>query len=143
VFSLKVKNYAYPKMQIDPYKAILTSTNRRRYRALRFSELSDYYQAFALGQAGNAWARLDERRDLLKSTLYAGDILFSGQEDEGYLVFPALDYDVKEISVTLRGIALGLDHEDNPLNTMDLTFHFHREVYRGHHPPPFLTKTDR
>lgn len=141
VFWLKVKNYAYPKMQVDPYKAILTSTNRRRYRVLRFSELSDYYQAFALGQAGNAWARLEERRDLLKKTMYAGDILFSGQEDEGYIVFPELDYDVKEISVTLGDIALGLDYENRPLKTMDLTFHFQRDVYRGYHPPPLLTKS--
>jgi len=139
VFWLKVKNYAYPKMQVDPYRALLTSTNRRRYRALRFSELSDYYQAFALGQAGNAWDRFEERRDVLKSTLYAGDILFSGQETEGYIVFPELDYDVKEISVRLRDIALGLDYENSPLETMELTFHFHREVYQGYDPPPLLT----
>lgn len=139
VFWLKVKNYAYPKMQVAPYKAILTSTNRRRYRALRFSELSDYYQAFALGQAGNAWDRFEERRDLLKSTLYAGDVVFSGQEAEGYVVFPELDYDVKEISVTLRDIALGLDYENRPLDSMDLTFHFQRALYKGYHPPPLLT----
>jgi hypothetical protein len=143
VFLLKVKNYMYPKMRVDPYKAELVSENERSYAALTLAELSEYYQAHALGQAGNLYALFDERTDILKRTLYSGDMLFSGQDSEGYLMFPALHPDVTHFSITLRDIALRFDYQDRPIETLDLTFHFHRDVYKGYHPPPALTEKGR
>ncbi len=140
VFRLRVSNYAYPKVLVDPCKAVLTSANGRRYRALCLRDLLEYYRSYALGQAGNAWARFEERKDILKKTLYPGDALFSGQASEGYIVFPPLDYDVKEVAVTLRDIVLRFDYQGRPIETMDLTFRFRRDVYKGYYPPPSLVE---
>jgi len=139
VFLLKVKNYAYPKILVDPYRAELVSESGRRYKALSLEELSGYYQAFALGHAGNAYARFEERRDILKATLYPSKrTLFSGQEQEGYVVFPSLDDDVREFSVTLKDVALRFDYRNIPIETIDLIYRFHRKVYKGYYPPPSL-----
>ena len=140
VFQLKVKNYMYPKMQVDPYKAELTSESGRLYKSLSLLELSEYYRAHAMSQAGNLHVRYQERKDVLKKTLYRSGIMFSGQEDEGYIVFPKLDPDVKRFSVTLKEITLRFDYRDEPIETTELTFHFQRDVYQGYRPPPSLTK---
>ena len=134
VFLLKVKNYMYPKMRVDPYKAELVSENERSYVALTLAELSEYYRSHAQGQAGNLYEVFRERKDILKQTLYSGDNLFTGQDSEGYLVFPALHSDVTRFSVALRDIALRLDYQDKPIETLDLTFRFRRDVYKGYHP---------
>ncbi|HID10997.1 MAG TPA: hypothetical protein EYP17_06815 [Candidatus Latescibacteria bacterium] len=143
VFLLKVKNYVYPKMLVDPSKAVLVADNGRVYRSLGMAELSGYYRAYVLGQAGNFYARFEERKDILKRTLYRGDIIFSGQEQEGYLVFPPLHPDVDRFQVTLKGVVLRFDYKDEPLETTELTFRFQREVYKGYHPPPSLRKAFR
>ena len=144
VFLLKVKNYMYPKMRVDPYTAELVSENERSYTALTLAELSEYYRAHALGQAGNLYERFEERKDVLKRTLYSGDMLFSGQDSEGYLVFPALHPDVTRFSVALRDIAFRFDYQNEPIETLDLTFHFRRDVHKGYRPPsPALTEKGR
>lgn len=140
VFLLKVKNYAYPKMLVDPNKAeLISEASHRRYKVLTLAELSEYYYAHALGYAGNFYRRFDERKDILNRTLYQGDALFSGQESEGYVVFPKLDSDVRDFSIRLRDIVLRFDFRNEPVETTELTFRFHREVHRGYEPPSSLT----
>ena len=134
VFLLKVKNYAYPKVLVDPSKAVLVADNGRTYKALGIAELSEYYRAYVLGYAGNFYARYEERKDILKRTLYRGDPLFSGQEQEGYLVFPPLHPDVERFRVVLKDIVLRFDYKGDPVDTIELSFRFGREVYRGYHP---------
>ncbi len=138
VFWLKVSNYAYPKVLIDPFTASIATTNNRRYKPLRLDELSEYYRAYVLGLAGNAWGRFKERTDILRRTLYPRDFLFSGQEKQGYIVFPPLDDDVKQVTVTLNDIVLRLDFSDEPLESIDLSYTFARDVVRGLHPPAEL-----
>ena len=138
VFRVKVSNYAYPKVQLDPYQATIATANNRHYKSLRLDELSEYYRAYALGLTGNAWERFKERTDILRRTLYPGEILFSGQEKEGYIVFPPLDDDVEELAVTLKGIVLRFNYANEPTETVDLTYSFVREVVRGMHPPAAL-----
>jgi hypothetical protein len=139
VFRLKISNYEYPKVQLDPAKAIILTTNRRQYRSLRLDELSEYYRAYALGLAGNAWARFREQTDILRRTLYAGAPLFSGQVIEGFLAFPPLDDDVVELTVTLPDIAVRFNFADEPIETLALNFVFRRDVVRGMHPPAELS----
>jgi len=143
VFLLKVKNYAYPKVLVDPSKAILVADNGRTYKALGIAELSEYYRAYVLGYAGNFYARYEERKDILKRTLYRGDPLFSGQEQEGYIVFPPLHPDVERFRVVLKDIALRFDYKGDPVDTFELSFRFGREVYRGYHPPSSLRRVSR
>lgn len=135
VFWLKTSNYAYPKVQLDPEKATIAAANGRHYRALRIDEFSEYFRAYAQGLAGIAWSRYKERTDILRRTLYSSAPLFSGQLSQGYIVFPPLDDDVKQITVTLRDIALRFSYAGEPVETVDLEFAFAREVVRGMHPP--------
>ena len=135
VFGLKVKNYTYPKMRVDPYKLELVSENRRQYSALTLETLLGYYRAFSVAQAGNPYVRFTDRKDILRRTLYPDKrMLFSGQEEEGFIVFPKLDDDVKDFSVTLRDVVLRFDYQDIPVEKTALTFHFHREIYKGYYP---------
>ena len=135
VFLVKVKNYRYPKVQVDPYEAELTSESGRAYRSLTLLQLSEYYRSYAVSWAGNPYERFEESKDLLKQTLYRGDVIFSGQEDEGYIMFPRLDRDVTRFQVVLRDIALRFDYRNEPTDTLQLTFQFQRDVHKGYHPP--------
>jgi len=135
VFLLQVKNYAFPKVRVDPARAVLRSESRRVYEPLAFLEMDEYYRAHAVAWAGNAYERYSERRDLLRRTLYSGDMVFSGQEEEGYIVFPELAPDVIRFSVTLEDIALRFNYADEPTETLELTYQFVRNVHRGYQPP--------
>ena len=75
---------------------------------------------------------------MLKRTMFQEQIIFSGQESEGFVVFPSLAPDVKEFSIHVRGIALRYNYRDEPVETKDLIFHFQREVFKGFKPPPEL-----
>jgi hypothetical protein len=130
VFRLSVKNYAYPKVLVDPAKMRMVSANRRKYDPLSLSMLKEYYYPYAIGYAGNPVSRLDARKDVLKRTLYTADPIFSGQEQVGYVVFPSLHNDVRAVAVYLSDIILRYDSFGRPLESLDLTFHFQRELFR-------------
>lgn len=134
VFLLRVKNYTYPKMQIDPLKAVILTRNGRRYEALSLVELQEHYYPYAVGYAGDSYKRFQERSDILRSTLYRDEVIFSGQEIEGYIVFPNLYPDVEDLSVQLKDVVLRLDFLGEPLEAVDLTFLFERDTYRAHKP---------
>ena len=89
VFLLKVKNYSYPKVQIDPLKVSLIAANGREYPALDPLEFDEYYRPYATAYSGNLYDRYEERKDLFASSRYAPEPVFSGQEAQGFLVFPA------------------------------------------------------
>ena len=134
IFRLKVKNYAFPKIQVDPLMMVMVSQNGRRYTPLSLLQLEEYYSPYARGYAGVAYERFDERKDLLKKTLYTGEPIFSGQEREGYVVFPLLHYDVRQIDVHVRDMVLRFDIFGEPAETIDLVFRFERETYTARHP---------
>ena len=130
VFLLKVKNYTYPKMQINPSKAVVVTDVGMRYNALGLWDLERYYQPYITGYAGVFQEQFEKRKDILKATLYSGKIVFSGQEAEGYVVFPKLHYRVKKIHVILKDVALRFDFRDEPIETVDLEYGFSRETGR-------------
>jgi len=129
VFLLKVKNYAYPKVRVDPATIELVSPNGRRYQALSLLALTDYYWPYAVAYGGNARKSFKERRDLLQRTLFPDDMVFSGQEQEGYVVFPQLDRDVEQFTLQIQDMALRFDFRDAPVETVDIQYEFEREVY--------------
>ena len=128
VFRLRVKNYTYPKVLLDPTKMMIKADNGREYWALSLEQLTLYYRAYAVAYAGNEYGRFEARKDILKRTLYPGDPIFSGQEEEGYVVFPALHPDVDKITVWVKDLALRFDYKGEPIETMDIPFRFRRDI---------------
>lgn len=130
VFHLKVKNYTYPKVLVDPLKVQITSDNGRGYHSMSLPDLNDYFLTYATGYAGNKYALYDERMDILRRTLYRGEEVFSGQEKEGYIVFPILHQDVSRIRINLAEVVLRFDFRNEPLEALDIHYAFEREVGR-------------
>ena len=130
VFHLKVKNYAYPKVRIDPTRVEIVSSNGRHYGSLSLQQLDTFYRAYAVGYRGNEFDRYQARIQMLRRTLFHGDPVLAGQELEGYLVFPALHADVRAVSVVIHDAALRFDLHDEPVETVDIPYLFERQVRR-------------
>jgi hypothetical protein len=139
VWRLRIKNYAYPKIQVDPAKIELISDDGyRSYKTLEMLEIVEYYYSHIIGYAGNDYRRFKAREDILNRTMFKGEALFSGQEAESYIVFPALDPDVESFAVNISDVAVRFDYKGDPVETIDLSFRFEREVHRGYQPPAEL-----
>lgn len=136
VFLLKVKNYEYPKVKLDPLRLELVApATRRRFPPLRQEEILEYYYSQAQAYAGNLYSVFQERRDQMIRTMFPPDEIFSGQELQGYVVFRALPPDVKAFEVRIFDLALRFDYKNDPVETTDLVFRFNREVFKGYQPP--------
>ncbi len=139
VFLLKVKNYEFPKIQIDPERIHLTTDIGRTYRPLNYEDLDDYYLSYATGYAGNSHRLYERRRDVLRRTLYLPEPTFSGQEQEGYVVFPLLHHSIRVVHVHLDHVAVRFDYVGRAVEVEQLEFVFKRQVervYPGGEPQP-------
>lgn len=134
VFQLRVKNYAFPKVRINPAQIHLSAANGRRYPALSLSALVEYYWPYAVAYTGKSYQYFQERRDILRRTLFRDEMIFSGQEMDGYVVFPVLDLDVEEFAIWVEDVALRFDYRDEPVETIDVTYRFQRQVYLARQP---------
>lgn len=134
VFRLKVANYQFPKIELDPYNAHITAANNRRYAAMSYAQLYSYYRSFWLGRTGLGRKEFQARTDALKQTMYSGATVFSGNDEEGYLVFPLLDDDVRAIQVHISDVAVRFDYTGKPIETLDLSFSFQRDILQGYTP---------
>ena len=130
VFRLKVKNYAYPKVRIDPSNISMVSSNKREYWSLGFDQMDTYYRAYAIGYRGNEYHRYQERRDVMRRAMYAIEDVFSGQEKEGFVVFEVLHSDVEDIAVGITDIVTRFNYAGEPVEMMDLSYEFTREIGR-------------
>ncbi|MDA0333906.1 MAG: hypothetical protein O2782_01950 [bacterium] len=130
VFHLKVKNYAYPKVLVKPTMIEIVASNSRRYWSLDLSQLDNYFRAYAIGYRGNEYDRYQKNMETLQRTMYPAVPIFSGQEAEGYIVFPTLHTDVRVIDVVIHEAALRFDTRDEPMETIDLSYSFGRDVRR-------------
>lgn len=133
VFQISVKNYAYPKVRIDPARVQLRADNGREYWSLGIQQLDNYYRIYITGYRGNAYARNQARLDLVRRTLFRNEDIFSGQETEGYLVFPVLHPDVAKIEVVIHDAVLRFNYRNDPVQMVDLSYQFEREVGRVYH----------
>jgi predicted small lipoprotein YifL len=140
VFRLVVNNYEYPKVRIDPLKISLTTTTQRHYQAFSFAQLYEYHQSYWQGRTGQGREQFKDRTELLRRTLYRDNMVFSGQESEGFVVFPVLPADVKALKIHLADIALRFNYADQPAETIAIDFAFEREVFPGKQPPPHLAQ---
>ena len=128
VFRLSIKNYAYPKVKIDPSKIVVKASNKREYWSLNFEQLDTYYRAYAIGYRGNEYARYQERRDLLRRTMLKDEEIFSGQESEGFVIFPVLHPDVSDIEVQVLDVILRFDFRNEPVETTNISYKFVRDI---------------
>lgn len=130
VFHLSVKNYAFPKVRIDPTQIRLAAGNGREYWTLDVRQLENYYRVYVLGYRGNEYERHQERLDIARSNMFREEAIFSGQESEGYVVFPVLHPDVSQVEVTIYDTVLRFDYRDEPVETVDIRYRFERDVGR-------------
>ncbi|MBT6144682.1 MAG: hypothetical protein HOH74_04590 [Gemmatimonadetes bacterium] len=144
VFRVSVKNYEFPKVHLTPTDAYITSSNGRKYYALSYHQLWTYYRSYATGgkggdtgdtgaerqgaRRGNELNEWSARSDLLKRTMYPDDLVFSGQEQEGFLVFRPLDTDVSTITIHIPDVAIRFDYRGEPVEVIDVTAQFDREI---------------
>ncbi|MBM3279345.1 MAG: hypothetical protein FJY95_14890 [Candidatus Handelsmanbacteria bacterium] len=140
VFRLVVSNYEYPKVLIDPLQISITTANQRHYQALSFAQLYEYHQAYWQGRTGQGREQFKGRTELVRRTLYKDEVVFSGQESEGFVVFPVLPDDVVSLQVHLAQIAVRFNYAGQPSETTSIDFAFEREVFRGNQPPPQLVQ---
>jgi hypothetical protein len=134
VFQLRTKNYEFPKVRVNPDRAVLRTQNRRTYESLDKLRLGEYYRSHAQAWAGNAFRRYRAAEETLRRTTYRGDMIFSGQEDEGFLVFEPLPTDVTSFTVTLEDVSLRFNYADEPVETTQLTYEFERDIFSGYQP---------
>ena len=132
VMQLNVSNYQYPKVVIDPLKATITSTNKRIYHSFSYAQLYDYFRTFWQGRTGKGREDFKTRTSILRQSMYTeATTIFSGSEQEGYLVFPVLDDDVTNIRLDIEDIAVRFNYSGEAVETVNLSFSFEREVLRG------------
>ncbi len=129
VFMLGVKNYQYPKVRVLG-DIVLESTNERQYYDLTMKQLDRYFRAYAIGYRGNEYGVYKERRAILQSTMFRRQDIFSGQELEGYVLFQPLHTDVSDMTVVVKDLVIRFDYRGEPVEAVDIPFHFEREVGR-------------
>ena len=136
VVLLKVKNYEYPKIFIDPTALVLTTSNNRVYNALD-RDSSKITSARICGLMPAAIGCNSPRIHRTCSTarlVYPPIMSFRPREEEGYIVFPVLHKDVSNFTVNVPDMAVRFDYKGDPVETIDLAFKFQREIYHALHP---------
>ena len=126
---LRVSQGFYRSHGARDYYVEQASVQRTRRRLLE-----DYFSPYLRSYAGNQRQQFEATTDLLKSTVYPPDMVFSGQEEEGYIVFPVLHKDVSNFTVNVPDMAVRFDYKGEPVETIDLAFKFQREIYYALHP---------
>lgn len=134
VLLVKIKNYSYPKVLLEPDKIYITTGNQRIYRILDKGLLDDYFSPYLRSYSGQEYRRYKEMMDRLVRTIYQPDYVFSGQEATGYVVLPVLHSDVEDFVVHVPKVGVRFDYRSAPLEQLDLNYHFKREVYRARQP---------
>ena len=125
-----MKNYAYPKVGLNPSFIELVATNGRHYQSLSLLALTEYYWPYAVAYSGNARSNFTERRDLMDRTLFPNEMIFSGQELEGFLVFQSLNPDVAALTLKIHQAVTRFDYRDEPVETIDISYRFGRDIGR-------------
>lgn len=65
--------------------------------------------------------------------MFKNEHVFSGQDREGLLVFHALHPDVRQVEPVVHDAVLRFDYRDEPVEAVDVSYHFRRDVGRRHH----------
>jgi hypothetical protein len=101
-------------------------------------EFDEYYRPYVTANAGNEYARHEDRKDIFRTTRYQGGMIFSGQDAQGFLLFPTLHPDVEQLRLRLEDVVLRFDFRGEPVEMIDLEYLFQRDVekfYPGRKAP--------
>ena len=129
MFKVTVKNYELPKVKFDPLEVTIESANGRNYYPWGSFDFEEYFRRFPLAFNGLGYQRLEERKGMIRRANYPDDeFCFSGQEVEGYIIFPVIHDDVEEITFHLPGLGLRYNFRDEPVESKDLAFRFKRDL---------------
>ena len=143
VFNLNVKNYEFPKVLLKPEDITLIADNGRKYPALSFPAMNEYYLTYSWANAGNLYLNYEERKDILTRTMFTPEaFIFSGQESSGYIVFPPLHHDVDSFRVLIEDVAVRFDFRDATVEATDIAFQFQRDLYVAKTPRPVEQLSD-
>jgi len=136
VFEVTVVNNTYAKIEFDPAKAQMITSDGQTYRyydpgregylAEGGNSFSKYYRV-ELGISGYEKELALERMGVVyKSVYHRGRPVFKEDRRPGLLVFDPLPQEYKEGVVTLRlnQFVLSFDASGNPENTIDVDFRF-------------------
>ena len=134
VFNVSVYNYTYPKMLLDPLKAILLTDRGELLDSHTVSpvagrkSLEGYYRALR-GISGNEHYRFAKRIGVVRGTIYGEDeVIFKGENYSGLIVFDPLHPEVSNVRLILKEFAYRFDASGKPIETMDIPFDFSRTV---------------
>ena len=127
-FRIGVTNDGLPKVKIDPSRIVLRVGGGAEYWSLDLQQLDTYYRAYAIGFRGNEYARYQERLDILRRSMYRNEEVFVGQQAEGYIVFPAIAHDVRDVELVIHDAVLRFDHRNEPVETVQIVCRFQRDV---------------
>lgn len=131
IFKISVKNYEYPKVKFDPLKVVITSGNGRDYYPWGKYDVEEYFRRFAPAYNGIGYRRYSERRDMIERSQYPdNEFVFSGQETEGYILFPVIHSDVRQIVFRIPELGIRFNFRDEPTETLDLKFGFRRDIQK-------------
>ena len=62
--------------------------------------------------------------------MFPREMIFSGQELEGFVVFRSLHADVDNLTLTIHGAVTRFDYRDEPVEMVDISYRFGREIGR-------------
>lgn len=130
VFRLSVTNEGFAKVKVDPARMVLRTADGQELWPMGLEQLQAYYRAYVTGYEGNAYARYQERIDVLRRTMYQNEEIFRGQRKDGYVVFPLLPPRVSAVSVVVEDVVLRFDARGEPVETVEIGFPFRRDVGR-------------
>ena len=136
VFLVKVFNYAQPKVNLDPARAVLTTD--RGGRLLPYARdqkdspgsernFESYYERIK-GSSGVERNRFEERLGIVRQTLFTDGQIFKGDKKDGFIVFDPLDETVKEMMLEINDFVLKYDSNNWPQEKINLSFSFKREL---------------
>lgn len=134
VFEVEVFNPVLPKVELFPDQVQLLTDRgedlpyygiNREESAFSFE---DYYTLIR-GPGGNEQYRFDQRMSIVREELYREEHqVFKGGDYSGYIAFSALDEEVVNVELRVKGFALQFDEANHPTETVDLVFAFDRKV---------------
>lgn len=138
VFRVRVENYEYPKVYLNPAKLYITTQNGRKYYALTREQLEIYYRAYMgggdggdnPGAPGNTYQIWKERSAQMRRSLFPDQQVFSAQEAQGYVVFEPLAVDVSELTLHVPDLAIRFDYKGDPVESIDVTAKYNRVTGR-------------
>ena len=131
IFLVTIKNYEYPKVKLDPLKIVIESTNGREYYPWGRFDFEEMFRRYALAFNGLGYQQYNERKETIRRAGYPYDeFCFSGQEVQGYVVFPTIHDDVEEITFRIADLVYRYDYRNEALESVDISYRFKRKLLK-------------